>query len=161
MTATTGGAPSCTAMSNLVSLLPHQPPLRLLDSAEFRDDGSLAARQTVPMDGPMLSAHFPGAPIWPGALLVEAMAQTTAIWLLAHRGGLGDEEVPLLGAVDCRFLRPVLPGTVLSFETKRLRERDGLGLFGVSARDGNGRLVARARISAAIRPRAILASGSR
>src|SRR6266566_9297104 len=54
---------------NLVSLLPHQPPMRLLDSACMADDERLLARQHVPLTDAVLRGHFPGLPIWPGALL--------------------------------------------------------------------------------------------
>ena len=144
---------------DLASLLPHQAPMRFLDEAEMQDDGRLIARQAIPSAGAVLEAHFPGAPLWPGALLIEAMAQTTAVWLLHARGGLKPDEVPLLGAVDCTFRKPVRPGTTVIFETRCLRQREGLGLFAVTAAAPGGDLLARARITAGIRHRTLVDRG--
>lgn len=142
-----------TAEGGLVALLPHRPPMRFLDGAEMREDGRLLSRQTIPVSDQVLEAHFPGYPLWPGTLLIEAMAQTTAVWLLSIRGGLAADEVPMLGAVDCQFRRPVRPGSVVAFETRRIRDVKGLGLFVVTATAADGALIARARISACIKPR--------
>jgi 3-hydroxyacyl-[acyl-carrier-protein] dehydratase len=141
---------------DLVSLLPHRAPMLLLDRAQMRDDARLVAWQTIPTGHPALLGHFPDFPLWPGALLIEAMAQTTAVWLLYWRGALAVDEIPLLGSVDCQFRRPVLPGACLVFETRRLRERNGLGLFAVTASVDGGEVVARARIAAGIKPRSII-----
>lgn len=145
---------------DLVSLLPHRPPMLLLGGSEMRADRVLSSRQTIPRDHPVLAGHFPGFPIWPGALLLEAMAQTTAIWLLHERGGLEPGEVPVLGAVDCRFLRPVFPGAEVSFETRLVRRMGDMGLFAVEARSDAGGPLARGRISAGIVPLAALEGGS-
>lgn len=138
--------------TNLVSLLPHRPPMLMLGGAEMGDDGVLRSRQSVPSEGPILDGHFPGFPLWPGALLLEAMAQTTAVFLLHEREGLEPGEVPVLGAVDCRFLQSVRPGDEVVFETRLLRRMDGLGLFAVDCRTAAGESVARGRITAGIVP---------
>src|SRR5687767_5705378 len=96
--------------TDLVSLLPHRPPMLLLEEARKTGERELVAYQTIPMDNAFLAGHFPGFPLWPGALLLEAMAQATAVYLLESRQGLQEDEVPVLGAVDCRFLLPVFPG---------------------------------------------------
>jgi 3-hydroxyacyl-[acyl-carrier-protein] dehydratase len=116
---------------------------------------------TIPQSDPVLAGHFPDLPLWPGTLLMEAMAQTTAVWLIHARGALRADEVPLLGAVDCSLRRPVFPGTTICFETRCVRERDGSALFAVTARFESGDVVARARISAAIRNRSVLARAAR
>jgi 3-hydroxyacyl-[acyl-carrier-protein] dehydratase len=153
-------AASGVASDNLVSLLPHRPPMRFLDRA-WMEEAHLHARLTIPRSDPVLAGHFPDLPVWPGTLLMEAMAQTTAVWLIHARGALRPDEVPLLGAVDCTLRRPVFPGVTICFETRCLRERDGSALFAVTARFESGDVVARARISAAIRNRSILAGAPR
>lgn len=140
----------------LVALLPHRPPMLFLDGAEMGEDHVLTSHQKVPDADPVLSGHFPGFPVWPGALLLEAMAQTTAVYLLHERGGLQPGEVPVLGAVDCRFLKPVRPGTEVSFETRLVRRIGELGLFSVEARGAGGEPIARGRLSAGIVPLATL-----
>lgn len=126
----------------------------------MRSDRVLSSRQTIPRDHPVLAGHFPGFAVWPGALLLEAMAQTTAIWLLHERGGLESGEVPVLGAVDCRFLRPVRPGSEISFETRLVRRLGDMGLFAVEARSGTGEPLARGRISAGIVPLSAFSAGA-
>lgn len=141
----------------LLSLLPHRPPLRLLDGATMIDDGILVAHQTIPSsDDTMMLGHFPGYPIWPGALLLEAMAQTTALYLLHGRGGLRPSELPVLGATDVRFLQPVFPDEQISYRTRLVRRIGDNGLFSITATQQDGRVVARGRISAGIRPRSDL-----
>lgn len=139
------------APADLVDLLPHQPPFRLLQSAAFRADGVLVARQVVPLAGEILAAHFPGYPLWPGALLLEAMAQTTAIWMLSADRGDQRGAVPVLGVAECAFVNPIAPGTELTFQTRLIRRRGTLGVFSVTAHAARG-TVARARITAGLLP---------
>jgi 3-hydroxyacyl-[acyl-carrier-protein] dehydratase len=142
------------AQRNLVSLLPHRAPLLFLEHAEMTDEPALVARQTIPADDIFLSCHFPGFPMWPGVLLSEAMAQTTAIYLLSERSPLSN-DVPVLGAVDIRFLKPVFPGDVIHYSARMIRRIADLGLFSVTATRGT-EVVARGRISAGITARAAL-----
>jgi 3-hydroxyacyl-[acyl-carrier-protein] dehydratase len=119
----------------------------------------LVAYQTIPTDNPFLAGHFPGFPIWPGALLLEAMAQATAIYLLESREGLQDDEVPVLGAVDCRFLHPVFPGERICYRAELVRQVGDLGLFSVTA-SRDSEIVARGRISAGLTRRSVLSNPS-
>lgn len=143
--------------NDLVSLLPHRPPMLLLEEARKSGERELEAYQTIPVSGEssFLDGHFPGFPLWPGVLLVEAMAQATAIYLLQARQGLRDDEVPVLGAVDCRFLLPVFPGDRICYRVELVRQVDDLGLFVVSATRGAA-VVARGRISAGLTRRSSL-----
>ncbi len=148
-----------TGRANLVELLPHRPPMLLLAEAEMGADRVLTSRQVIPVEDPVLAGHFPGFPVWPGALLLEAMAQSTAIWLLSERGGLAADEVPVLGAVDCRFLHPARPGETVSYRTELVRRIGDMGLFTVEARRAGGATIARGRLSAGIVLRSALAAG--
>lgn len=132
---------------DLVALLPHRAPLLLLDDAERVEERAIETSQVIPQENLFLSGHFPGFPLWPGALLIEAMAQTTAVYLLQAKDGLKPGEIPVLGAVDCRFFSPVFPGDQIRYRAELVREIDGLGLFSVVATRGT-EVVARGRISA-------------
>ena len=136
---------------NLVELLPHAPPMLMLELARRCGDRSIVAHQRIPTEHDTLRGHFPDFPMWPGSLLLEAMAQCTAVYLLAERP-LGSDEMPVLGAVDGRFLLPVFPGDRLEYRVRLVRRIGDAGLFAVTATRG-GAVVARARISAGLVPR--------
>jgi 3-hydroxyacyl-[acyl-carrier-protein] dehydratase len=118
----------------------------MLEEAEKIGERTLVAYQTVPSSGSFIEGHFPGFAMWPGALLVEAMAQATALYLLGGRT-LAEGEVPVLGAAECRFLSPVFPGDRLRFHTELVRRIGELGLFTVRVERGE-EVVARGRITA-------------
>jgi 3-hydroxyacyl-[acyl-carrier-protein] dehydratase len=112
----------------LVARLPHRPPFRFVDAVIEAADGALVATYTVTGDEPFLAGHFPGNPVFPGVLQLEALAQAGAIAVL------GDEryasKLPLFGGVeDVRFRRIVRPGDTitLSVELERLSARGGWG----------------------------------
>ncbi|MGZ8766085.1 MAG: 3-hydroxyacyl-ACP dehydratase FabZ [Acidimicrobiia bacterium] len=112
-----------------VSLLPHRPPFRFVDAVdEIVAGASVVARYRVTGDEAFLSGHFPGNPVFPGVLQLEALAQAGAI------GVLSDERyadtLPLFGGVEkARFRRLVRPGDelTLSVELERLSARGGWG----------------------------------
>jgi 3-hydroxyacyl-[acyl-carrier-protein] dehydratase len=113
----------------LVALLPHRPPFRFVDAVDtLEPGGSVRARYRVTGDEPFLAGHFPGNPVFPGVLQLEALAQTGAIAVLADERYAG--KLPLFGGVeDVRFRRIVRPGDelVLAVEMERLSARGGWG----------------------------------
>jgi 3-hydroxyacyl-[acyl-carrier-protein] dehydratase len=131
-----------------------------LEEAQKSGERELLAYQTIPTDHPLLAGHFPGFPLWPGALLLEAMAQATAVYLLQSRDGLQDDEVPVLGAVECRFLHPVFPGERICYRAELVRQVGDLGLFSVTASRGS-EVVARGKISAGLTCRSTLSRPAR
>jgi 3-hydroxyacyl-[acyl-carrier-protein] dehydratase len=121
----------------LVALLPHRPPFRFVDAVDKHEPGaSVQARYRVRGDEAFLGGHFPGNPVFPGVLQLEALAQAGAIALLSDERYAG--SLPLFGGVeDVRFRRMVKPGDVmtLSVEIERLSRRGGWGR-GVATVDG-------------------------
>ena len=121
----------------LVALLPHRPPFRFVDAVDAHDPGqSVQARYRVTGDEAFLAGHFPGNPVFPGVLQLEALAQAGAIALLSDERYAG--SLPLFGGVeDVRFRRMVKPGDeiVLSVEIERLSRRGGWGK-GLATVDG-------------------------
>jgi 3-hydroxyacyl-[acyl-carrier-protein] dehydratase len=113
----------------VVALLPHRPPFRFIDAVDALEPGvSVRARYVVTGDEPFLAGHFPGNPVFPGVLQLEALAQTGAIAVLADARYAG--KLPLFGGVeDVRFRRVVRPGDelVLAVEMERLSARGGWG----------------------------------
>ncbi|MCU1369958.1 MAG: Beta-hydroxyacyl-(acyl-carrier-protein) dehydratase FabA/FabZ [Ilumatobacteraceae bacterium] len=113
----------------LVDLLPHRPPFRFVDAVDACEPGrSAVARWRITGEEPWLAGHFPGNPIVPGVLQIEALAQTGAVAVLADPAFAG--RLPLFGGVeDVRFRGQVRPGdeVVLSVEIDRLGGRGGWG----------------------------------
>ena len=120
-----------------VGLLPHRPPFRFVDAVDELVDGPrVVARYRVTGDEPFLAGHFPGNPVFPGVLQLEALAQAGGIALLSDARYAG--KLPLFGGVeDVRFRRIVKPGDeiVLAVEMERLSARGGWGR-GVASVDG-------------------------
>jgi 3-hydroxyacyl-[acyl-carrier-protein] dehydratase len=113
----------------LIALLPHRPPFRFVDCVDAFEPGqSVRARYRVTGDEAFLAGHFPGRPVFPGVLQLEALAQTGAIAVLAdERHG---DKLPLFGGVeDVRFRRMVVPGDdlILDVQLERVSARGGWG----------------------------------
>ncbi|HLG00998.1 MAG TPA: 3-hydroxyacyl-ACP dehydratase FabZ [Acidimicrobiia bacterium] len=115
--------------SDLVDLLPHRPPFRFVDSIEYCEPGQAArGRYLVTGDEWFLNGHFPGNPVVPGVIQVEALAQVGAVAILSSTGY--SQLLPLFGGIEkVRFRRVVRPGDalVLEIELERLSGRGGWG----------------------------------
>lgn len=104
-------------------ILPHRFPFLFLDRVISAVPGeSIVAQKLVSMSDPILQGHFPGNPILPGVVQVEAMAQAAVV--LANLSGLFDPKLHhcyFIGIQEAKFRAPVVPGEVLTIEVKALR----------------------------------------
>lgn len=113
----------------LIARLPHRPPFRFVDVVDELDPGAaVVARYRVTGGEAFLAGHFPGNPIFPGVIQLEALAQAGAIGVLADDRYA--DKLPLFGGVErVRWRRVVRPGDelVLSVTLERLSARGGWG----------------------------------
>ncbi len=114
---------------------------------EVEEGKRASAQKCVTENEPFFAGHFPGLPVMPGVLLVEAIAQTAAIAVATEKGTIG----LLAGIDDARFRRPVRPGDVVRLDAEILSLRHNIGKARGSARV-DGEVVAEATVLFVIRP---------
>ena len=126
-------------IQQILKLLPHRYPMLLVDRIlEIEEGKRVVGLKNVTANEPFFQGHFPGAPVMPGVLIVEAMAQCSAIIFLLD---LPDREKKLFmfGGVDkARFRKPVVPGDQLIMECEVLQRRSSTArVKGVARVNGN------------------------
>ena len=121
----------------IAAILPHRYPFLLVDRVVELDPGqSIVAIKNVTINEPFFEGHFPGHPVMPGVLIVEALAQASGL-LIGLSGTMTDKDdrIFYLAKVDnARFLRPVVPGDQLRLEVQLKRLIRGMGIFTACAR---------------------------
>ena len=111
----------------ILKILPHRYPFLLIDRIiDIVPEKSVTALKNVTINEPFFQGHFPGHPIMPGVLIVEAMAQAGGFLLLNAVENPESKVVYFLGIDGVRFRRPVMPGDQLRFELKMLSFRRGI-----------------------------------
>jgi beta-hydroxyacyl-ACP dehydratase FabZ len=113
-------------------LLPHRYPMLLVDRVlEISESEELVivAEKLVSVNEPFFQGHFPDAPVMPGVLILEALAQTGGIAIRTRWPELLGRGVALVGIDRARFRRPVIPGDTLSLRARLTRRRGDLFMF--------------------------------
>jgi 3-hydroxyacyl-[acyl-carrier-protein] dehydratase len=130
-------------------LIPHRYPFLLIDRViDIEAETSAVGIKSVTVNEPFFQGHFPGRPIMPGVLIVEAMAQTAAVLAVVSIGAAAAGRLVYFMTIDqARFRRPVVPGDQLRIPIVRLQKKLGVWRFSGRALVGD-RLVAEATISA-------------
>lgn len=140
-------------ISEIRQYLPHRYPFLLIDRVlELTPGESIVGYKNLSINEPYFDGHFPGNPIFPGVLLVEAMAQAAGILGFKTMGKTpADGSIYYFaGADNLRFKRPCVPGDQVMLRATLLSERRGIAKFAVSS-DVDGALAASATILCADR----------
>lgn len=110
------------SVQDIETCIPHRYPFLLIDRIlDYTPGERIIASKNVSVVDPILQGHFPGNPIVPGVLIVEGMAQASAV--LGKVSEAGFDSVLLTEVTAARFRKPVVPGDVLKLEVKVLRSR--------------------------------------
>ncbi len=112
----------------IMEIIPHRYPILMVDRIVEMEPGQRAVGiKNLSANEPVFQGHYPGNPIFPGVLIVEAMAQTGAVAMMSQPEFA--DKVPLFAGIDdCKFKRPVVPGDQLRLEVEIVNMRRGLGI---------------------------------
>lgn len=127
-------------ITEIQSLLPHRYPFLLIDRVTDYEEGNyLIGLKNVSVNEPQFTGHFPQLPVFPGVLILEAMAQATGLLAFKTFGAPKENELYYFASIDeAKFRKPVTPGDQLMIEVEFLKERRGIALFnGVAKVDGD------------------------
>ena len=114
-------------IDEILKILPHRTPFLLIDRIDEMEPGKRAVgTKCVSFNEPYFAGHFPGMPVVPGVLIIEALAQVGAVALLSEEENKG--KVAFFGGIDnARFKDKVVPGDVLRLEVEIIRKKGPVG----------------------------------
>lgn len=136
-------------VNQIMEILPHRYPFLLIDRITDLEPGKSArGLKNVTVNEPFFMGHFPGHPIMPGVLIVEAMAQVGGV--LAFKSlGVNNKVVYFMGIDKAKFRRPVVPGDALTIELGVIKSRGNIWAFKGEA-FVDGKLAAEAELKATV-----------
>ena len=136
-------------IERIMQLLPHRYPFLLIDRLENLDgEQSGTGVKNVTINEPFFQGHFPGKPVMPGVLLIEAMAQTAGALVLEYLGDEHAGKLVFFMSIDkARFRKPVVPGDTVRFDVRLSHKRPPVWKYQAEAMV-DGKLVAEAEIGA-------------
>ncbi len=138
-------------IQQVMEMIPHRYPFLLIDRViELNHGESATSLKNVTMNEPQFMGHFPGYPVMPGVLIIEAMAQTSAIVVVDFLGEEAKGKVVYFMTIDnARFRRPVTPGDTMHVHVEKIQSRGPVWKFKGTA-TVDGKVCAEAVISAMI-----------
>ncbi|BCH24926.1 3-hydroxyacyl-[acyl-carrier-protein] dehydratase FabZ [Mesorhizobium sp. L-8-10] len=153
MADTAGATLEAMDIMRLMKLLPHRYPFLLVDRIiEVDGDKSAVGIKNVTVNEPHFQGHFPGHPVMPGVLIIEAMAQTAGAICINSTAGDRPSLVYFMTIDNAKFRRPVVPGDRLEIRVTKLKQRGNIWRFGCEA-TVDGAKAAEAEISAMMSPK--------
>jgi len=138
-------------IQEIINTIPHRYPFLLVDRIlEFEKNKRIVGFKNVTINEPFFQGHFPGHPIMPGVLLLEAMAQTGAVLALkSYTGDVQSKVIYFMSIDKAKFRKPVVPGDQVRFELEILKMRGNITSLRAEAKV-DGALVAEAEMMAMI-----------
>ncbi|MAF47957.1 MAG: 3-hydroxyacyl-ACP dehydratase FabZ [Rhodospirillales bacterium] len=138
-------------IEQIIQLIPHRYPILLIDKVrDIKLGESATGIKNVTINEHFFQGHFPGRPVMPGVLIIEAMAQTAAALVGVSMGEEAEDKLVYFMSIEnARFRKPVTPGDVLNIDVEKKRQRGAVWKFdGVAKVDGDA--VAEATFTAMI-----------
>jgi 3-hydroxyacyl-[acyl-carrier-protein] dehydratase len=138
-------------IEQIMKMIPHRYPFLLVDKAiNVVASESAVGIKNVTFNEPHFTGHFPQKPIMPGVLIIEAMAQTSALVVMHTLGGKSDGKlVYFMSIEEAKFRKPVVPGDTLEIHVQKIKSRGNVWKFACEAHTANGK-AAEAAVSAMI-----------
>ena len=135
----------------VMELIPHRPPFLMIDRVvEMVQRKSAVGIKNVTIDEPFFAGHFPSRPIFPGVLIIEAMAQTAGVLVVESLGEASRGKLVYFMTIEnARFRKPVVPGDQIRLEVRVQRTRGPVWKF-IGEAKVDGQTVAEATYSAMI-----------
>jgi len=113
-------------ISEILNLLPHRYPFLLVDKILEQEENKIVGVKNVTINEPFFQGHFPGHPVMPGVLILEAMAQIGGVLMFSKEENKG--KIPLFAGIDkARFKKPVYPGDQLIIKVEIVKMVMGIG----------------------------------
>ncbi len=140
------------SIGEIRNLIPHRYPFLLVDKVtDYQEGEYLVAIKNVTVNEPQFTGHFPEAPIMPGVLILEALAQATGLLSFKTFGESKNNELYFFASIDkAKFKKPVVPGDQLELKVILLKEKRGIAAFEAEARV-DGQVVCTAELKCARR----------
>ena len=130
----TGSTRSAAEIREIMSALPHRYPFLMIDRlVDIDGDNSCTGIKNVTINEPHFLGHFPDHPVMPGVLLIEGMAQTAGALCILAQGTGQAKLVYFMTIDDAKFRHPVVPGDVVHFRVRKLRQRRNIWKFAAEA----------------------------
>lgn len=139
-------------ITDILSMIPHRYPLLLVDRIQEYEEGkSIVGVKNVTFNEPHFQGHFPGRPVMPGVLIIEAMAQVSAILVSKTiKAKPGEKLVFFMGIDNAKFRRIVTPGDTLHIHAEIIQQRGDAWKFAAHAKVGD-KIVAESSFAAMVK----------
>ena len=142
-------------INEIMKILPHRPPFLLVDRIiELETGKRIIGLKNVSINEPFFPGHFPGHPVMPGVLIIEAMAQVACVLAILSSDESVRSKVTYFAGIDhAKFRKPVFPGDQLRLELEAVNCKRGIWYFNSRA-FVDGKLVTEAELKAAFADKA-------